>query len=370
MIGSQRAKTIAIASIGSGSVSIGLASFDKGKMTLLDSERRVLPLEERSIAHIAAIFKEQLADAARTLIDRQLAAHNPDVPDQLYCIIRAPWTEAKVVSAEKSFDNEETITESMIAALAREALDRAGVNKDFVEASATRILLNGYHTKNPESKRANHLALIAFISRCEQVIRRAAQEALGSVFSAHEPKLRSGTRAILETHSHTEPTLQNCLVLDVGEEGVAALVIRQGTIEREAYTTEGIRRILQRAIATATPDQTRAALAMVSRGEYSPASYAVVQTGFARMEPELAHVFGTFFAALDTRQRLPNDIMLLAPPDISGWLSGFFERIEFTPLTVTNEPFAVTSLLDDTGVHGSADMSLAFALINKEQADR
>jgi len=179
---------------------------------------------------------------------------------------------------------------------------------------------------------------------------------------------------LLEALQEARPGIVDCLILDVTEEGTAAVVVRNGAPENELLIPEGVRSILTKASSGGTPEETRQALRMIARDECSEATCTAVQAACAAIEPELAHVFGEHFAKLSTPQRLPTTTLLVAHPDLSPWLSRFFSRIDFTQFTLSAQPFEVVPITGEgLGKVTSAsdgdvdiDLSIALTLINKE----
>ncbi len=371
----QSTRAVALASIGSGSVSVGIARCEGTSVSIVAVDHRALPLEERGPQRGAALIKQEVAEAGKRVLAQFSTTSKTGKIDALYCIIRAPWTHTETVHAEMSYPTEEHMTANIISGLAQKALSSVSDRSQFFDASVTQIALNGYRTKNPEGKRAHHAEVSVLISMCEPAMRSAAQEALAAVFPAHKPVMRSGTRASLEALELIRPDLLDCLVLDIGEEGTAAVVVRQGAADKELFIPEGIRSILGGVSTAGSPEEGRQALRMMARDECSQATCVSMQSALAKMEPDLAHAFGESFAKISTPRRLPAALVLITHPDLAPWLSRFFARIDFTQFTLTAQPFEVTILAPSDLVKllpGSAlndpdvDLVLGFALINKE----
>lgn len=371
MLGATRTRIIAVSSIGSGSVSVGIAACDGRSAKLLVSERRTLPLEKRVSQHAAGALKQQLTEAMHAMFSRYNTDPQAVHPDSLHCIIRAPWSHSEMIHVETTFQKEELITKAMITDLARRALPTPINRGNFLEASVVQIELNGYPAVNPEGKRAHNVAITALISSCQGTMLKFALETFALVLPAQPHVVHSGTRAILEALAVARPTISDCLVLDVAEEGTTAILIRHGSPDIEMYLAEGIRSILARV--QGAPEDTRVALRMIARDECSQGACVTIQEGFAKIEPDLVQAFGEFFAKMSSSLRIPNTMVLIAQPDVAPWLSRFFSRIDFTQFTLTAQPFEIIPLWQQNApsVAQSAsdidiDLSLALALINKE----
>ena len=307
------------------------------------SERRALPLEERSADQAIASLKANFIEAGHKVIALLASAQRGKV-DALYCIVRAPWTHCEFPRGAASFKEEEYITRDIIAGLARQTLSGAGDRDRFMDAAVAQVTLNGYPTAHPESKRAHSVEIVAVISNGEAVMRKVAQEALAAVFGTQKPILRPSTPAFLEARALVQPSVQDCLILDVAEEGTDVIIVRDGVPETEVFIPEGIRTILGRTLSGGSAEETRAMLRMMARDECSQNTCIALQAGLAKMEPELAHAFGEHFGKFSTPRRLPTALLLITQPDIAPWLSRFFSRIDFTQFTLTSQPFEVTAL--------------------------
>jgi len=382
-----RERATAVAYIGSGGVSVGIAhSLRSGPAKLLTSTRMELPLEERTPEHTTVALKQRLVEAGQKTLATYAAGGHALPISTAYAIISAPWTQSQTKRAEAVFDTEEYVSERLLSDLARRALKESPAPRaNFLEANVMEVALNGYGTSHPEGKRAHTVALCALICVGDPDLSAAATEALRTVFPVAEVILRSGVRATLEAVRASRPQLRNCLILDVGDEGTAAIVIRDGVVESQTYIPEGLRSILARISQGGLGDGTLATMRMIGRDECSTPTCAAMQAALAKMEPDLAHAFGESLMKISAPLRLPNQLVLFAHPDISSWLGRFFARIDFTQFTETLQPFDVavfqaadlspsrdtsTQVAGALGTVGAADieLSVALALINKERS--
>lgn len=397
MLGSSR--TVALASIGSGSVSVGIAHGAAGKPpSIVAAERLVLPLEERTQEQTIAALKQRLIDAGSKVLAAYTSTRAGRPVSAVYAFIRAPWAQSRTVRAEVAYDHEEYISETTITDLAKRALEDAHAPRaNFLEASLMQVALNGYPTTQPEGKYAHKAEIAVLVCAADPSLRVAVQEALGNVFPASPAVMHSSARSILEALRERDQKRRDCLVLDVGEEGTAAIVMRGSVAESEMYVAEGIRSMLLRALPNRPPEDTLVTMGMMAREECEPAVCNSMEGALAKMEPDLAHVFGEFFAAIGTPLRLPSTITLLTHPDLAVWLTRFFSRIDFAQFTEISQPFEVITFSPQTLSHETAkaepsqqkqsagtsqatppvinekhestdtDLALALALINKQE---
>ncbi len=365
MLGKKNARTIVVVSIGSGSVSVSVA-LSSTKTTVLASERRSLSMEKRSPKQTVAALRQQLLEILQKVTTELQARPNPPKIDEIYCIIRAPWTTSKLARAEKSFSKDEHITSSVISELAQQALVNSQTSETLHDVCVAKILLNGYHVKQAERKIAHHVEVFALISTCKPALRQVFRETLVTAFPGHVPIMRSGTRVLMEYLERSRP-VSDCLILDFSEDGTACVVVRNGAFDTEFYVPEGIRTVLERA-GKASPDELRQSLRMMARDECSQATCVAAETALVKIEPELAHIFGEQFTKEGAQRHLPNTVFLVAEPDMLPWLIRFFSRIDFTQFTTTSQPFDVTSLVESVDIEGASasGVDLLLTLINKE----
>ena len=367
MKGTKRASTVAIASIGGASVTVGLAHFDGTRVELFDSEHRALPLSERSSEHTGAALKQLLIDAAGALIQRARARGVSAPPQRLYCVFRAPWMHGEVVRVSVDLDQDEIVTEAMLTKLARQALAGSRFANDHTEAHVVEVALNGYPTTRPEGKRAREVALTALISRSDRAVHAGVREALENIFPMSRPTVRSGTRSLLEAIQRARPDLSNYVALDITEEGTLAFLVTAGALRRQIHAPEGIRALFTAVSGASTANDSRTLFSLAARLEGSPSTKEqLLSTLRASKESELTVSYGEMFAALDTIDRLPETLFLVTDPDVAEWFARFFSRADFAQHTVTLRPFqvGVLSLTASSGSHRA--LSLALPLINKE----
>ncbi len=146
-----RGKIFAVADIGSGSASVAICAGGRGKPArIIAAASTILPIEDRKGDATMTGVISALSESANKAFTAAQALKTGHVQD-VYAIIRAPWTKSKAIRAAKKLPSDEKINDAVISALAQEAL---GGEKDLdranlLEASVVRVELNGYPTANP-----------------------------------------------------------------------------------------------------------------------------------------------------------------------------------------------------------------------------
>src|SRR3989338_4033465 len=377
MLDASRTRGIAVVSIGSASISVGIAEHSgREGYAIVAAERLALPLQERTPEQTIATVKQRLADGGHRVLAAGAGGRAPRRITSVHAVIRAPWAQSRTLRADIQYKRDEYIREAIITDLAQRALKDTHVPAaNFLEASVMQVALNGYVTSEPAGKYAHKVEIATLVCVADPALREALRSALAAVFPSAPVSIHCAARGILESVREAHPEQPDCLVLDVSEEGTAAIVVREGTYGSEAYIAEGMRAMFSRALPGNPPEETFASIRMIARGQCDPATCNKVEEALAKMEPDFAHAFGEFFASMTTPRRLPNVMILLVHPDIAPWFVRFFSRIDFAQFTEVSQPFEVTLLKDRTagppgpaaaqaGV-GDSELEIALALINK-----
>ncbi|HWP61639.1 MAG TPA: hypothetical protein VN495_03480 [Candidatus Paceibacterota bacterium] len=368
--GTSAARTVAFASIESGSVSLGVVRIDGDATAVLASDHAELSLEARTPEQTIVGLKQLIAELGKKVLAKPEMLGQQKHIREFFCVLFAPWTSSRINRAAESYPNATHITGTMIGLLEKKAASVSGNAPDLLQSNTVQILLNGYPTAAPIGKRAQSLEAIVQISTCNPAMRAAMLEVAPTIVPGVTPPLYAGNAALMRTAAASE--IEDVLVLHVSNEGSEALVLRRGVPEKHAYLQIGARSMVQKAMPNAAPEETLATLRLIANDQCSPDACTAVQQGFASMEPDLVHTFGEFFSTTLGPERLPHKIMLTVNPDLAPWLSGFFARIDFTQCTDTSQPFEVALLpLAPAGkaAAGQAvdpDFALALTLINKE----
>jgi hypothetical protein len=256
--------------------------------------------------------------------------------------VRAPWTQSKTIRLESVFQEDTRIEERMISALAKQGLD-AEKNIDHLqtlEASVVRVELNGYPTAKPKGKIARRVAVSLFLSECDSGIKTGVSETLSRVFACPPPTLRSGISTLLLVLKENNLLQKYCFVVNVTSQATSLITVRKDVATDIVFVPEGTRSIMQRIAGEKMPEETLAMMRMLASGTCETEACEAMKRAIARIEPELMRTFGEAMGKMVTMRRLPNDLILLVPEDLSEWLQQFFSRIDFAQFTATTRPFS------------------------------
>jgi hypothetical protein len=377
-VSSASKKIIAVADVGSGSAAVALLVIQKNApATVIAVSRTILALEERaSDATAKAIVSSLIEVGTKALALYAESSYKDHAIKSIYAIIRAPWARSKTERASSIFEKDTRITDAMISALAQQAvaadteLDRSRI----FESAVIRVELNGYPTGAPVGKAARSLSTIVLISDCEGAIRSGLDETMQQLFPDTKMILRSGARALLSAVK--DKAGSDYVILDIEGEASNVIVVRDGLATEHLLIPEGVRSILKRVSEKGLPEETLSLLRMMQRDESSTEAISAIGASVARVEIELARVYGEGLTKIAGIARLPTTLVLITHPDLVPWLTKFFSRIDFTQCTITAQPFVVHALQvkDLAGSVVAADtlsidigIAIAGALVNTEE---
>lgn len=343
--GHSLGKNFAVADIGSGNASVAIFKAAHGKPAhILASHSTTLPIETRNPDSTMTAVTAALSESANKALTAAQALKIGPIQD-VYAILRAPWTRSKTTRAEKKFPKDEKITDQIISGLAQEALasEKEFDREKLIEASVIRVELNGYPTAHPVGKHARSVTVSALESECESRIKNAVEETLVKVFSS-KPAFRSGARALLSVLRERSSAHADYVLVDMTSEATSILTVHEGAPALQIVVPEGTQTILKRVAGKGMPEETLTLIRMLARDHCEDAACESVKEAMARTEQDLIKIFGEAMAKLAATKRLPKTLVLSAGWGMAEWLSLFFARIDFTQFTITTEPFSVEIL--------------------------
>lgn len=346
MFSSQRQKgTVLVVDVDDASV--GVAIVATGEVAYMrQANRAMLPVEKRSPEHSASAIAQLLADT----IDATMKAYMSDVNAApiaaTYAIVRAPWVRFRTAHLEEKYTEPVLVSDTIITEFAKKALQLAS---DFtpanrLESGIVHAYLNGYPTANPGGKHASQIAMTVYESDITMDARTMVTETLLKALPGRQPIIRSSVCALLSIAGEYLPTTNRSILIDVGASSTHCAVVVNDAVVQTKTVFEGLATILSRVGGGAFPEETLTQLRMLATDTCATDACKSLKDSLARVEPELAKVFGEIFAGFTRELRLPNTAILSAPGELMPWLSGFFSRIDFSQFTATMQPLEVETL--------------------------
>jgi hypothetical protein len=266
----------------------------------------------------------------------------------------------------------------MIGSLAKQALAQQHDIElaNLLEASVSRVLLNGYPVAGPAKKRANEIDVYTFVSDCDPDIRTGASETLSRAFPETKIVWRSSARAMLAAAKEVDP-IETCLIVHMSGEATDLISVRKGVLDQRTLVEQGFRQIMGVLAKGKPAEETMSHIDMLEKEQSDNDAAEELRNAIATAEPELVHLFGEALAKISAARKLPDELIVVAPAAISPWLSRFFSRIDFTQFTATTRPFAVKALpigelsglpRHDPAVFDDPSLCIASSLVNIELA--
>ncbi|MDR3571360.1 MAG: hypothetical protein P4L81_04130 [Candidatus Pacebacteria bacterium] len=367
-------QVVAIALIESGSAGIALLKTGQ-QPELLAHAREELALEVRSKEAQLSGVLQALATAGEKVLAEYTKVGKKAI-STCYVVVGSPWSRSFSGSAGTKLDRATAITDAMISELAKQALetqkdiDRA----NFMEASVSRILLNGYPASDPAAKRAQEIDVFTLISDCDKGIKTGATEALAKLFPGTSILWRSSARADLVAATQIDPS-GSYLIVEMDGEATDLISVHKGVLDQRVLVEQGVRQIMDTLAKGKPAAETITLMDMLEKDECDDAACTELRDSIAKAEPELVHVFGEALAKVTAGRKLPDELILIVPPSLAPWLSRFFARIDFTQFTATTRSLTAGSFTvrqlsgvpkNEPSLFTDADLCIACNLVNTE----
>lgn len=372
-LGFGRGKTVAVVDVSPGGASVAIITCSKDSAaTVLASAASALSLEKRTEDQEKGLIGEQVREAAERALKLYSAAGHQGAVTEAHVIVHAPWTHSQFLIAEEKHEEETRVQDAMISVLAKKSLGTASEidMRNLLEGSVIQVALNGYPTPDPAGKYAHELRVTSIASDCDPGVRSAVSGAVQQAFPVAQIVWRTGLRSLmtLARESHLD---KEFLIIDMGGDDTHIAAYRGGLMD-QLVVPEGTRTLLARLASAQAPEATISLLRMVSRDACSSDTCDALKQAMAAAEPELVRVFGESIAKIATKNRVPNDVLLVTHPDLESWLAEFLTRIDFAQFTVTSLPLTVhtAAKLDISkwvaGAQNSDATTVGAALVNIE----
>ncbi len=338
----KREKVIAGIDIGSGSIGVALFGVPAtGPSRVIVSARSLITLESETPEHSIAAIGDRFASVLKQLQEKMRGAPLPAV-GEAHVIVHAPWAESKTSMAESRFEQPQPVRRETMVDLARKTMEGVEIDRSkLFEASIVRTWLNGYTVHEPEGNTATLISAVSILSESDPDLRASIEAAIRSAFPVAELSWHSGLHALLSVLGRVPNTDDSFCIVDMSTDATHLASVREGIISAQKIVTEGSRSILTRIAGTRMPEEVLGMMRMLARDACVGEACESIRNALAEAEPELARIFGEVFGVIAAQERIPNNLILVAHPDMTEWLTQFFTRIDFAQFTVTTLPFDV-----------------------------
>lgn len=343
-LGFGRQRTAAVVDVSPGGASAAIISVRNGQRSNIYAVgKSALSLEDRTDDQARAVIASQVEEACSQASRAYERLGHSEPITEAYIFMHAPWAKTHMVSGEHLYDANVRVQSAHIAEIVKEAI---GSSKDIdlrnlLEGSVVRVDLNGYPTKEPEGKDAERIRVIAIATEADAQLKNSIAGAVHRSFPVARPQWRTALRAYLRIVRNLMQK-DSCLIVDVGTDDTHLVAVHDGALE-QLIIPEGTRTILKRVASGRPPEEVLGYMRMLSRDACSSEACDALRQSIATTEPELVRIFGEAMAKMATAQKIPNDVLLVASPDLDTWLSAFLSRIDFAQFSLTSLPLAVQS---------------------------
>jgi hypothetical protein len=381
-VSKSKKRIVAVADIGSESAAVAIVQLGiSEKSIILASHRTYLSHADRDIRQTSTSVLTALKEAGTKTLAQfaTLKNKNAQPPRDLYVCMRAPWSHSATRQVYMTFPKTERITAKTLENLSKEALSaEKDINTErLLEASLTRIEINGYPTAAPIGKEGTSIRATILLSDINPELKKSAEDSLASIFPSLKPVWRSHIRALMTLLRERPGDSSDSVILDIATDSCSALVVRDGVIAEQADAREGTKSILSRISAGGMPEETLSLMKMVEQDMCTSPQCDILRENLGKAELELVRVFAEPLSVLASQGRLPTRFLLFTISEIAPWLARFFSRIDFSQFTTTAQPFTPTvigvndmkSLIEaNPGVTIDTSLALACALVHIENS--
>jgi hypothetical protein len=371
---------ILVADVDSGTAAAAVALLsDHGPARILVCARLDAPIEARSADHSLTTTFSTLESVAKQVVESYTASeeHKKHGPvESVHCLVGPSLSRSRTAKETQKFEEERTISDALIQELARKALQAPSEldANNILETNVTRVQLNGFPTGQPNGKRA----VLLDVTALQSDITAGAREGIEHALSVHAPgravDIRSETRATMTLlHERVSDTPPYLLII-MGSEATQCITMRRDELVSHATAPTGSATILAGlAGEKGSPEETLSLLRMVANDACSDEACENMRANLAKTETGLVKTFGEVFAQLSAVRRVPNECILVTRSELAPWISGFFERLDFSQFSVTTQPLSVFSFTPehlqefvrrDVGAREDTGTGIAAAFVN------
>lgn len=337
----SRTRCVAVVDIGSGFVGCAIVEISRSSASrVISYGHSRLSLENRDDSRARTQLPGEVAEAIQAALSRAAQSlHVARMISDVHVIMHAPWMSSLTVSKSQVFEASSAIRASHIAALAQQSLSSAKIDtKKLYEKSVITTRLNGYKTFAPEGKRAQTIDVSAILSLGDPDLIRTVSNEIEKVLPSRKLAWISAQHAYATVLTRSGFP-EDVLLVDVGVSATQIAVFREGIPLMDRVVSEGLQGILARVQNIDAAQETLGIFRLYARDACESTTCVELRQAIASAEPHLVKVFGEHVAELASTRRVPNAVVVVAHPDVTKWLSAFFERIDFSQFTATSLPF-------------------------------
>ena len=346
-------ETILVVHIDSGHVAAGLV-----RMT--DHERPQIVRSYQSVYTTHATKEyERIFDhtkrALRTCLEKLLHGGS-DAPVRIITSLGAPWTASQTRTLEITNPKDGVFTEREANQRIQEEIDafhearissfaKYAHDHQLLEHKTMGVRLNGYHTDNPLSKKASHIAMDSFMSVIpRQVYQKFTQIIEKTFHTEHEHH-----SAMFVSYAVIQGILghrSEALIIDIGAEITEVGIIHNNILLQSISFPFGYHDI-ERGLAKEHNFTHQEAVSMIHMYEHNLLS----RTRHHEIERSLYTLYGvwikrfhTLIKEAVTLEVLPHAIFLYAPDDIAALFTHCLEDDTLTHYTRNQQAYVVTPM--------------------------
>ncbi|MBI4118438.1 MAG: hypothetical protein HY455_02820 [Parcubacteria group bacterium] len=332
--GSKTERLAVIIDVGSASIGVALALLRKdGKPTIFYTKRKEMPFQstlhfEKFFAGMGTTLTAVLQDTATQGMLRVPREYARTIPDEVVCVLGAPWhaiaTKTITIKRDQPFTVTDEIMEQSLDKEAESFREKAFGKESvtLLEKHVMRAAVNGYPVVSPKGKRGTELSLSLYLSLAPEYVVRIIREGYAHVFHNAPITFHSHLFALFAGVRDLWPQVDDSLLVRMSGEVVEIGLVADGALRDVLSFPMGtnifVRDVMKAKNISAT--EARSLLSLVLTGKSSRDVSSGILTLVKNREDVLLRAIRKALASISPVPFLLQGIFVSADPAFAGWL--------------------------------------------------
>lgn len=355
---------ILVFDVGSSSVKAALFYAKKSSVPkIITSVREPIILEDKvSFDRFLALTIKALEDASEKIYAKGLGA-----PSKIFCIFSSPWhtSHTRIITLKQDtpfiFTTKlaDGLVQKEIASLKEEYLKKYSHNEEtlrVLEVKNIKVMLNGYETSNPVSKKAKELEMTVFISMSEERVCKKIEEAIGKHFKTGDIKFSSFTIASFTVIRDLFTDRENFLLINIGGEITDISMIKHNTLRESTSFPLGINFMIRSISSTmkCSLGEAKSLISLFKDGHASASTVKSLEPAISKLKSEWLVNFQQSLANLSNDISIPAFVYTTVDKDLAEFFAEIIKTEQFNQYTLTESKFQIV-FLNIENLHGIAE---------------
>jgi hypothetical protein len=350
--------------IGSSSVKAALFyTRNSGVPKIITSVREPILLEDKvDLDRFLVLTIKALETVSEKIFTKGLGA-----PVKIFCIFSSPWhtSHTRVISLKQEtpfvFTTKlaDTLVQKEVSSLKQEYLkkyDHTDETLRVIEMKNIKVMLNGYETLNPVSKKAKELEMTVFISMSEELVCKKIEETISKHFQVGNIKFSSFTMASFTVIRDLFTDRGNFLLINIGGEITDISMVKHNTLRESTSFPLGINFMIRAVSAEmkCSLAEAKSLISLFKDGHASPNTTKSLELIIAKLKSDWLVNFQQSLANLSNDISIPAFVYTTVDKDLADFFTEIIKTEQFNQYTLTESKFQIV-FLNIENLHGIAD---------------